>query len=196
MPESKEVIATVITDREEIPEFIIPLRGADIQSLARHISTIEVDGEAAKALASLISKIVQLFVKRNADFSIANFIRQCEFGDDKTSPAIVAANAIALKASLDSEISSSDAEAMSRLCLAALESPPLADDEDSTLEMGAMPGGPALTVGDKAFITKSTSRHVNQGPFEVVEVNMRTNVVVLLINNTRQDYKSFNLRKA
>lgn len=191
-----EVIATVLTDREEVPEFIIPLRGSDIQALARHISTIEVEGPAAVALTSLISKIAQLFIKRNGDFSIPNFIVQCGFGEDKISPAVVAANAIGLKASLDREMSCVDVEALSRLCLEALGSSLILDEEDASLEAGALSGAPQYAAGDKAFVIKQGSRHLDKGPFEVVEVNVRTNVVYLLINGTRQDYKSFNLRKA
>jgi hypothetical protein len=179
------------------PEFTITLRGSDIHAIAKHISSIETTTEeAAKPLTSLIIKLVQVFARRNDDFDAISFVSECGFGADKQSPLLIAANALHMRATMGKPITMEQMQALALLSLSALSSEPMAFDDDPTFEPGASAGGPLFEPNkDWAYVIKPGSKYYNQGPFQVISVDSRKNSVTLLINNTRQDYKSYNLRK-
>lgn len=199
MSEIQEVIATVIKEGEpeDHPEFTITLNGSDVHAMARHIASIEVEGdEAVRALASAVAKIVQIFAKRQGDFSIINFISECGFEEDKKSPLIVAANALHLRASVG-KASQEECAALASIALRSMGLEPIEDMEDGSFEAGAYAAAPQFIPGkDRAYVIKPDSRHKDNGPFDVVEVDTRKNSVTLMINGTKQDYKSFNVRRA
>lgn len=201
MSESKEAVAVPLTEAEanEVfprPEMGVYLSQGDIRGIARFISSVEVEGEAAEALAAIASKLSQVFAKRNNNFDILGFVSDCNLGDDKKCALRVAASGFAARISNNAPIAVHEALGLNNLALAAIGAKPIQEFEEDPLEEGAKGAAARFTPNqDWVYITKKDSRHANGGPYKVVDVDIVRGVVGIMVSNIRQEYKAYNLRK-